>query len=290
MNMPSLNDILAGSFVAALVAGTQATLAHRPPTRRRHSWPSGTACRARIRGPGSSAEHQKARLHPRERSASGVPSRLSSMRWSALGPDGWRCHRRASTLLWRQEQRAPALWSGSPGHPHGRNPDGHHRSAAFPVWRTFKIEARFGFNRMTPALFVADLAKSCLLGLLIGGPVVLAAMTLMDRAGPLWWLWAWAGWLGLMLLMTWAVAGLHCARGSTSSRRSQDAEAQNPHRVAVTALRLHVARCVCRRRLAPLSARKRLLYRHGTPQAHRVLFDTLLARLTPPGSRGGVGP
>jgi STE24 endopeptidase len=74
----------------------------------------------------------------------------------------------------------------------------------FSLWRTFKIEARFGFNRTTPAVFAADLAKSCLLGLLLGVPVLLAAMTLMERAGPLWWLWAWMGWLGLMLLMTWA--------------------------------------------------------------------------------------
>jgi STE24 endopeptidase len=74
----------------------------------------------------------------------------------------------------------------------------------FSLWRTFRIEARFGFNRTTPALFVADLAKSCLLGLLIGGPVVLAALALMDRAGPFWWLYAWVGWMGLMLLMTWA--------------------------------------------------------------------------------------
>jgi len=74
----------------------------------------------------------------------------------------------------------------------------------FSLWRTFRIEARFGFNRTTPALFVADLAKSCLLGLLIGGPVVLAAMALMDRAGPYWWLYAWVGWMALMLLMTWA--------------------------------------------------------------------------------------
>ena len=74
----------------------------------------------------------------------------------------------------------------------------------FSLWRTFRIEARFGFNRMTPTLFAADLAKSCLLGLLIGGPVVVAAMALMDRAGPYWWLYAWVGWMALMLLMTWA--------------------------------------------------------------------------------------
>jgi STE24 endopeptidase len=72
------------------------------------------------------------------------------------------------------------------------------------VWRTFGLEARFGFNRTTPRLFIADLAKSCLLALLIGAPVVLGVLWLMERAGRLWWLWAWGGWLGLMLLMTWA--------------------------------------------------------------------------------------
>jgi STE24 endopeptidase len=71
------------------------------------------------------------------------------------------------------------------------------------LWRTFRLEARFGFNRMTPGLFAADLAKGALLALLIGGPVVLAVLALMDRAGPLWWLWAWGGWLALILLITW---------------------------------------------------------------------------------------
>jgi STE24 endopeptidase len=72
------------------------------------------------------------------------------------------------------------------------------------LWRTFKLEARFGFNRMTPRLFSADLLKSALLGLLIGGPLVLAVLVLMERAGPGWWVWAWGLWLGVMLLMTWA--------------------------------------------------------------------------------------
>jgi STE24 endopeptidase len=74
----------------------------------------------------------------------------------------------------------------------------------FNIWRTFKLEARFGFNRTTPKMFLIDLAKGCLLALLIGGPVVIAMLWLMQRAGHLWWLWAWCGWLGLMLLMTWA--------------------------------------------------------------------------------------
>ncbi|HET9388575.1 MAG TPA: M48 family metallopeptidase [Steroidobacteraceae bacterium] len=72
------------------------------------------------------------------------------------------------------------------------------------AWRTFKVEAAFGFNRMTPRLFFADLAKSAALAVLIGGPVVLGALLVMDRAGRFWWLWAWCGWVGLTLLMTWA--------------------------------------------------------------------------------------
>jgi STE24 endopeptidase len=71
------------------------------------------------------------------------------------------------------------------------------------VWRTFKLEARFGFNHTTPALFLVDLGKRMLLALLLGGPVLLAMLILMERAGRWWWMWAWFLWLGVMLLMTW---------------------------------------------------------------------------------------
>jgi STE24 endopeptidase len=74
----------------------------------------------------------------------------------------------------------------------------------FSVWRTFWIESRFGFNRTTPKLFLVDLLKGTLLALLVGGPITLGALLLMNHAGPRWWLWAWGGWLALMLLMTWA--------------------------------------------------------------------------------------
>lgn len=72
------------------------------------------------------------------------------------------------------------------------------------IWSTFKLEARFGFNRTTPGLFVADLAKSLLLSILIGGPLLLATLTLMERAGQWWWVWAWLLWLAMMFIMTWA--------------------------------------------------------------------------------------
>ncbi len=74
----------------------------------------------------------------------------------------------------------------------------------FSIWRTFGLEARFGFNRTTPALYVADLAKGMLLALLLGGPLLAATLLLMERAGRWWWVWAWVLWLAVMLVMAWA--------------------------------------------------------------------------------------
>ena len=74
----------------------------------------------------------------------------------------------------------------------------------FALWRTFKIEARFGFNRMSGPLFALDVGKQLLLAALLGGPLLLAALTLMDRGGTWWWLWAWCLWLVWTLILTWA--------------------------------------------------------------------------------------
>lgn len=74
----------------------------------------------------------------------------------------------------------------------------------FALWRTFKLEARFGFNRLTVRLFIVDRLKSLLLAAVIGIPAILIVLTLMQRAGATWWVWAWGLWLALMLLMSWA--------------------------------------------------------------------------------------
>jgi STE24 endopeptidase len=72
------------------------------------------------------------------------------------------------------------------------------------VVRTFRLEAAFGFNRTTPMIFLGDLAKGILLGVLIGGPLVLAVLELMDHAGRWWWLAAFGCWVVVTLLITWA--------------------------------------------------------------------------------------
>ena len=74
----------------------------------------------------------------------------------------------------------------------------------FALWRTFRIEARFGFNRMTPGLFALDLLKRLLLGLALGAPLALATLWLMQRAGAWWWAWAWLVWLAVSLMLAWA--------------------------------------------------------------------------------------
>lgn len=69
------------------------------------------------------------------------------------------------------------------------------------LYSTFRLEQRYGFNRMTPNLWLRDAAMGLVLGVLIGGPIAALIMWLMAAAGPLWWLWAWSVWTGFSLLM-----------------------------------------------------------------------------------------
>ncbi|HPR46287.1 MAG TPA: M48 family metallopeptidase, partial [Ottowia sp.] len=73
------------------------------------------------------------------------------------------------------------------------------------LYRTFVTEARFGFNKITPALFIADTAKSTALAALIGLPVVAAVLWLMTAMGAHWWWAVWLFWLGfnLLVLLVW---------------------------------------------------------------------------------------
>lgn len=71
----------------------------------------------------------------------------------------------------------------------------------FTLYQTFVIEDRFGFNKMTPRLWLVDLIKSTLVGALIGLPIAALILWLMGASGSLWWLWAWAVWMGFNLLL-----------------------------------------------------------------------------------------
>lgn len=71
----------------------------------------------------------------------------------------------------------------------------------FTLYSTFVIEERFGFNKMTFRLWLGDLLKSTVVGVLIGLPVVALMLWIMGSAGRWWWLWAWAAWMGFNLLI-----------------------------------------------------------------------------------------
>jgi STE24 endopeptidase len=71
----------------------------------------------------------------------------------------------------------------------------------FSYVSTFVIEAKFGFNRMTRALWLADLVKGILVGAALGLPLAALVLWLMRAAGPLWWIWAWAVWVAFQILV-----------------------------------------------------------------------------------------
>ena len=66
---------------------------------------------------------------------------------------------------------------------------------------TFRLEERFGFNRMTPRMFFADLLKSTAVGIAIGLPIAALVLWIMGATGGLWWLWAWGAWVAFNLLL-----------------------------------------------------------------------------------------
>lgn len=75
----------------------------------------------------------------------------------------------------------------------------------FDLVATFRIESRFGFNRTTPRLYLADLARALGVAALLGLPLVALLLALMRAAGPAWWLYAWAAWVlfGVGLAFFW---------------------------------------------------------------------------------------
>jgi len=70
------------------------------------------------------------------------------------------------------------------------------------AWRrTFRVEQRFGFNKMTPRMFFGDMLKHVLLAAALGLPLAGVVLWLMDRMGDEWWIYAWLVWAGFNLLL-----------------------------------------------------------------------------------------
>jgi len=149
----------------------------------------------------------------------------------------------------------------------------------FSYMHTFVIEAKFGFNRMTRALWVADIVKGVAVGAALGLPLAALVLWLMRAAGPLWWLWAWAVWIGFQFLVLalypTVIAPLFNKFSPLPAGSARD---------AIEAL---LARCGFKSRgLFVMDGSKRSSHGNafftGFGRAKRIVFfDTLLARLAP---------
>ncbi len=73
----------------------------------------------------------------------------------------------------------------------------------FTLYRTFKIEQRFGFNRMTASQFIKDMLMQVVLTLVLAVPLIAGILWLMQDASPLWWVYVWAVLLSFGMLISW---------------------------------------------------------------------------------------
>lgn len=146
-------------------------------------------------------------------------------------------------------------------------------------YRHFRLEQRFGFNRMTPKLFLVDTLKGAALSMALGLPLLALVLWLMRSAGPLWWLWAWGAWiafnLGVLVLYPSLIAPMF---------NRFEPLADGAVRQRVEAL---LARCgFAARGLFVMDGSRRSAhgnaYFTGLGRSKRIVFfDTLLARLEP---------
>ena len=146
-------------------------------------------------------------------------------------------------------------------------------------YRQFVLEQRFGFNKMTPGLWWGDLAKSTLVGALIGLPLLWVVLKLMETSGDLWWLYTWFVWSGFQLLM---IAFYPSVIAPLFNKFTPLSDVSLKERIEGLMTRVGFAS----RGLFVMDGSKRSAhgnaYFSGFGRAKRIVFfDTLLARLEP---------
>ena len=72
------------------------------------------------------------------------------------------------------------------------------------LYSTFVIEEKFGFNKTTPKIFIIDLVKQIMLGVLIGAPLLAGLMWIMSVLGTWWWFYGWVFLTAVQFTILWA--------------------------------------------------------------------------------------
>ena len=73
----------------------------------------------------------------------------------------------------------------------------------FSLYETFVIENRYGFNTITPKIWISDLLKGIVVSAVLGGLILWLLLTLVAHGGEAWWVWAWMVAGGFEILMLW---------------------------------------------------------------------------------------
>ena len=71
----------------------------------------------------------------------------------------------------------------------------------FDWFSQFRLEEKFGFNTTTPTTWWMDRLKGLLLAAVIGYPLLVLILKIVEWTGGWWWLWAWAALLAFQFLM-----------------------------------------------------------------------------------------
>lgn len=71
----------------------------------------------------------------------------------------------------------------------------------FDWYGQFRLEEKFGFNTTTQKTWWLDRAKGLVLAAVLGYPLLVLILKIVEWAGAMWWLWAWSAMLGFQLLM-----------------------------------------------------------------------------------------
>jgi len=72
----------------------------------------------------------------------------------------------------------------------------------FDWYAQFRLEQKFGFNTTTPKIWWSDRLKGLLLALVLGYPLLVLILKIVQWTGAWWWLWAWGAMLAFQLLMS----------------------------------------------------------------------------------------
>ena len=78
----------------------------------------------------------------------------------------------------------------------------------FSYYKTFVIEERFGFNKSTPKLFIADKLKGWLMTIIVGGGLLALIIWFYQISGNLFWVYAWVVFAVFALVMNMFYAKL----------------------------------------------------------------------------------